>query len=185
MLFSLCLELRECESAALVVVSLLSSLCCCRLSPAETLSVRSLPDGDVSLRPGAPLRLRCQVSGVGAWNGSALLVRWMRRGPAGGVEVEVVRVDPDGVVAWGDDLSRAGGGSMEKEADGSFSLHLFSVHPADAGLYRCAVSVYAGRRTPAPESPATITQRSEWVTVSLKTEGITVSAGRYINEATL
>lgn len=147
--------------------------------------MRTVPDGTVSLRPGAPLRLRCQVSGVGAWNGSALLVRWMRRGPAGGVEVEVVRVDPDGVVAWGDDLSRAGGGSMEKEADGSFSLHLFSVHPADAGLYRCAVSVYAGRRTPAPESPATITQRSEWVTVSLKTEGITVSAGRYINEATL
>ncbi|KAF4112647.1 immunoglobulin superfamily member 8 [Onychostoma macrolepis] len=143
---------------------------------AETLIVRSVPEGGVSLRPGAPLRLSCQVSGVGAWKRSALQVQWMRRGPAGGVEVEVARVDPDGVVAWGDDLSRAGGGSMEKEADGIFSLGLFSVRPADAGLYRCAVSVYAGRKTPAPESPATITQRSEWVTVSLKTEEVRVSA---------
>lgn len=142
---------------------------------ADTLSVRSVPEGGVSLRPGAPLRLRCQVSGVGAWKRSALQVQWMRRGPAG--EVEVARVDPDGVVAWGDDLSRAGGGgSMEREADGRFSLGLFSVRPADAGLYRCAVSVYAGRKTPAPESPATITQRSEWVTVSLKTEEVRVSA---------
>ncbi|XP_016333051.1 immunoglobulin superfamily member 8-like [Sinocyclocheilus anshuiensis] len=143
---------------------------------ADTLSVRLLPDGDVSLRPGAPLRLRCQVLGVGAWKRSALQVQWMRHGPEGSVEVEVVRVDPDGVVVWGDDLSGAGGGSMEKEAGGSFSLRLFSVRPVDAGLYRCAVSVYAGRKTPAPESPATITQRSEWVTVSLKTEEVRVSA---------
>ncbi|XP_073708480.1 immunoglobulin superfamily member 8 [Garra rufa] len=143
---------------------------------ADTLTVRSVPDGDVSLQPGAPLSLTCQVSGVGAWNRSALLVQWMRRGPAGGVEVEVARVSPDGVVAWGDDVSRAGGGSMEKEADGRFSLRLFSVHPADAGLYRCAVSVYAGRKTPGPTSPTTITQRSDWVTVSLKTEEVRVSA---------
>ncbi|ROK31092.1 Immunoglobulin superfamily member 8, partial [Anabarilius grahami] len=142
----------------------------------DTLTVRSAPDGDVSLQPGAPLSLTCQVSGVGAWNRSALLVQWMRRGPTGGVEVEVARVSPDGVVAWGDDASRAGGGSMEKEADGRFSLRLFSVHPADAGLYRCAVSVYAGKQTPGPSSPATITQRSEWVTVSLKTEDVRVSA---------
>ncbi|XP_026068723.1 immunoglobulin superfamily member 8-like [Carassius auratus] len=139
---------------------------------ADTLSVRLLPEGDVSLRPGAPLRLRCQVSGVG----SALLVQWMRRGSEGGVELEVGRVDPDGVVVWGDDLSRAGGRSLEKEADGSFSLHLFSVHPSDTGLYRCAVSVYTRRKTPAPDSPATITQRSDWVTVSLKTEEVRVSA---------
>ncbi|RXN29500.1 immunoglobulin superfamily member 8-like protein [Labeo rohita] len=138
---------------------------------ADTLTVHSVPVGDVSLQPGAPLTLTCQVSGVGAWNRSALLVQWMRRGPAGGVEVEVARVSPDGVVAWGDDVSRAGGGSMEKEADGRFSLRLFSVYPADAGLYRCAVSVYAGRKTPGPTSPATITQRSDWVTVSLKTKG--------------
>lgn len=65
---------------------------------------------------------------------------------------------------------------MEKEGDGSFSLHLFSVHPSDAGLYRCAVSVNAGRKTPAPDSPATITLRSDWVTVSLKTEEVRVSA---------
>ncbi|XP_052415733.1 immunoglobulin superfamily member 8 [Carassius gibelio] len=143
---------------------------------ADTLSIRSIPEGDVSLRPGAPLHLRCQVSGVGSWKRSALLVQWMRRGPAGGGELEVVRVDPDGVVVWGDDLSRAGGGSMEKEGDGSFSLHLFSVHPSDAGLYRCAVSVNAGRKTPAPDSPATIIERSDWVTVSLKTEEVRVSA---------
>lgn len=138
---------------------------------ADTLNVRSRPEGVVSLQTGSPLTLTCQVSGVGAWNRSALLVQWMRRGPAGGVEVEVARMGPDGVVSWGDDVSRAGGGSMEKEADGKFSLRLFSVHPADAGLYRCAVSVYAGRLTPGPSSPATITQRSEWVTVNLKTEG--------------
>ncbi|XP_067229795.1 immunoglobulin superfamily member 8 [Chanodichthys erythropterus] len=142
----------------------------------DTLTVRSAPDGDVSLRPGAPLSLTCQVSGMGAWNRSALLVQWMRRGPTGGVEVEVARVGPDGVVTWGDDVSRAGGGSMEKEADGRFCLRLFSVHPSDAGLYRCAVSVYAGKQTPGPSSPATITQRSEWVTVSLKTEDVSVSA---------
>lgn len=137
----------------------------------DTLTVRSAPGGDVSLQPGAPLSLTCQVSGVGAWNRSALLVQWMRRGPTGGVEVEVARMGPNGVVTWGDDVSRAGGGSMEKEAEGRFSLRLFSVHPADAGLYRCAVSVYAGKQTPGPSTPATITQRSEWVTVSLKTEG--------------
>ncbi|XP_051569034.1 immunoglobulin superfamily member 8 [Myxocyprinus asiaticus] len=143
---------------------------------ADTLTVRSIPEGVISLQPGAPLSLTCQVSGVGGWNRSAQLVQWMRRGPAGGVEVEVARMGPDGVVSWGDDVSRAGGGSMEKEANGRFSLRLFSVHPADAGLYRCAVSVYAGRLTPGPTSPATITQRSEWVTVNLKTEEVRVSA---------
>ncbi|XP_051562557.1 immunoglobulin superfamily member 8-like [Myxocyprinus asiaticus] len=141
---------------------------------ADTLTVRSIPKGIISLQPGAPLSLTCQVSGVG--NHSALLVQWMRRGPAGGVEVKVARMGPDGVVSWGDDVSRAGGGSMEKEANGRFSLRLFSVHPADAGLYRCAVSVYAGRLTPGPMSPTTITQRSEWVTVNLKTEEVRVSA---------
>lgn len=143
---------------------------------ADSLTVRSVPEGVVSLQPGAPLSLSCVVSGLGSWNRSALLVQWMRRGLAGGVEVELARVGPDGVVLWGDDASRAGGGSMEREADGKFSLRLFSVHPADAGLYRCAVSVYAGRKTPGPASPATVTQRSDWVTVSLKTEEVRVSA---------
>lgn len=143
---------------------------------ADTLAVRSRPEGVVSLQTGSPLTLTCQVSGMGVWNRSALFVQWMRRGPAGGVEVEVARMGPDGVVSWGDDASRAGGGSMEKEADGKFSLRLYSVHPADAGLYRCAVSVYAGRLTPASSSPATITQRSDWVIVNLKTEDVRVSA---------
>lgn len=143
---------------------------------ADTLTVRSTPEGAVSLQTGAPLTLTCKVSGVGLWNRSALLVQWMRRGRTGGTEVEVARMGTDGVVSWGDDVSRAGGSSMEKEADGSFSLRLFSVHPVDSGLYRCAVSVYAGRLTPGPSSPATITQRSDWVTVNLKTEDVRVSA---------
>lgn len=80
-------------------------------------------------------------------------------------------MSPDGVVSWGDDLSRASGGSMEKVAEGRFSLKLFSAHPLDSGVYRCVVSVYAGRSNPGPAVPATITQRSEGVTVNLKTKG--------------
>lgn len=83
----------------------------------------------------------------------------------------MARMGPDGVVSWGDDTSRGGGGSMEKEAEGKFSLRRFSAHPADAGIYRCAVSVYAGRPSPGPSSPATITQRSEGVTVNLRSKG--------------
>lgn len=77
----------------------------------------------------------------------------------------------DGVVSWGDDLSRASGGSMEKVAEGRFSLKLFSARPADTGVYRCVVSVYAGRANPGPSTPVTLTQRSEGVTVNLKTKG--------------
>ncbi|KAK1796419.1 hypothetical protein P4O66_009473, partial [Electrophorus voltai] len=143
---------------------------------AGTLAVVVEPAGEVSLQPGSPLSLACQVTGAGWWNRSALLVQWMRRGPAGGVEVEVARMDPDGVVSWGDDASKGGGGSMEKEAEGRFTLRRFSVHPLDAGTYRCAVSVYAGRPTPGASSPATITQRSEGVLVSLRTKEHSVSA---------
>ena len=81
-------------------------------------------------------------------------------------------MSPDGVVSWGDDLSRGGGGSMEKVEEGRYSLRLFSARPSDSGEYRCAVSVYAGRSNPSPPSPATITQRSEGVTVNLKTKGM-------------
>ena len=77
----------------------------------------------------------------------------------------------DGVVSWGDDLSRASGGSMEKVSETKFSLKLFSARPADSGVYRCVVSVYAGRRDPGPSTPVTLTQRSEGVTVNLKTKG--------------
>ncbi|XP_076870213.1 immunoglobulin superfamily member 8 [Brachyhypopomus gauderio] len=143
---------------------------------AGTLTVAVEPAGEVSLQPGSPLSLACQVTGAGWGNRSALLVQWMRRGPAGGVEVEVARMDPDGVVSWGDDASRGGGGSMEKEAEGRFSLRRFAAHPVDAGTYRCAVSVYAGRPTPRASSPATITQRSEGVRLSLRTKDVGVSA---------
>lgn len=130
----------------------------------------TVPVSEVALQPGSPLSLTCLVSGVGSWNRSALLVKWLRRGPTGGVEVEVARMSPNGVVSWGDDLSSGGGGSMEKGAEGRFSLRRFSAHPVDAGQYRCDVSVYAGQLSPAPSSPATLTQRSDGIMVSLKTK---------------
>lgn len=77
----------------------------------------------------------------------------------------------NGVVSWGDDLSRGSGGSMEKVAEGKYSLKLFSAQPSDTGTYRCVASVYAGRRNPGPSTPATLTQKSEGVTVNLKTKG--------------
>lgn len=77
----------------------------------------------------------------------------------------------DGVVSWGDDLSRSSGGSMEKVAEAKYSLKLFSARPSDSGVYRCVVSVYAGRSDPGPSTPVTLTQRSEGVTVNLKTKG--------------
>ncbi|KAJ8400762.1 hypothetical protein AAFF_G00391160 [Aldrovandia affinis] len=146
---------------------------------ADTLTVTTTPQGEVILQAGNPLSLTCEVGGVGAWARSALLVQWMRRGAAGdggvGAEVEVARLGPDGVVGWGDDTSRGRGGSMEKEAEGRYSLRLFSTHAADSGVYRCAVSVFAGRRDPGPSSPATITQRSDGVIVNLKTKEVRVS----------
>lgn len=80
-------------------------------------------------------------------------------------------MSPDGVVTWGDDLSRSMGGSMEKVSEGRYSLKLFSAQPLDSGVYRCVVSVYAGRRNPGPSVPATLTQRSGGVTVNLKSKG--------------
>lgn len=82
-------------------------------------------------------------------------------------------MSPDGVVTWGDDLSRSMGGSMEKVREGRYSLKLFSARPLDSGVYRCVVSVYAGIRNPGPSTPATLTQRSEGVIVNLKTKGKT------------
>ncbi|KAI1899974.1 hypothetical protein AGOR_G00067450 [Albula goreensis] len=148
---------------------------------ADTLTVTTTPRGEVTLSAGSPLSLTCEVGGVGGRARSALLVQWMRRGTAGGgagggAEVEVARLGPDGVVSWGDDTSRGGGGSMEKEAEGRYTLRLFSAHPADSGVYRCVVSVFAGRRNPGPSSPATITQRSEGVTINLKTKEVLVSS---------
>ncbi|XP_041743309.1 immunoglobulin superfamily member 8 [Coregonus clupeaformis] len=155
---------------------------------ADSLTVTSTPRGEVTLQLGSPLTLTCEVSGLAPGGRSGLLVQWMRRGAVssedraltgGGVEVEVARYGPDGVVSWGDDSSRGGrggGGSMEKEVEGRYSLRLFSAHPADSGVYRCAVSVYAGRLNPGPSSAATITQRSEGVTVNLKTKEVKVSA---------
>lgn len=150
---------------------------------AESLSITSSPRGEVTLQVGSPLILTCDVLGLPAEVNSGLLVQWMKRGSVssdvvgtGGVEVEVARMNPDGVVSWGDDLSRASGGSMEKVAEGRYSLKLFSARPSDSGVYRCVVSVYAGRRNPGQSMPATLTQRSEGVTVNLKTKDVLVSA---------
>ncbi|KAM7402368.1 hypothetical protein PAMP_017614 [Pampus punctatissimus] len=150
---------------------------------AESLSVTSSPRGDVTLQVGSPLILTCEVLGLPSEVNSGLLVQWMKRGSvssdevgAGGVEVEVARMSTDGVVSWGDDLSRASGGSMEKVTETRYSLKLFSARPSDSGVYRCVVSVYAGRRDPGSSTPVTLTQRSEGVTVNLKTKDVVVSA---------
>ncbi|KAF7664582.1 hypothetical protein LDENG_00169500 [Lucifuga dentata] len=151
----------------------------------ESLSVTSSPRGEVTLQVGSPLILTCEMSGLAFGGNSGLLVQWMKRGSGssdafgpGGVEVEVARIRPDGVVSWGDDLSRASGGSMEKVAEGKYSLKLFSARPSDSGVervYRCVVSVYAGRRNPRLSTAPTVTQRSEGVTVNLKTKEVLVS----------
>ncbi|XP_022062297.1 immunoglobulin superfamily member 8 [Acanthochromis polyacanthus] len=150
---------------------------------AESLSVTSSPKGEVTLQVGSPLILTCEVLGLPSEVKSGLLVQWMKRGSvssdvvgSGGVEVEVAQMSPDGIVSWGDDLSRASGGSMEKVAEGRYSLKLFSARPSDSGVYRCVVSVYAGRRNPGLSMPATLTQKSEGVTVNLKTKAVLVSA---------
>lgn len=150
---------------------------------AESLTVTSSPKGEVTLQVGSPLILTCEVLGLPSEVNSGLLVQWMRRGSVssdvagtGGVEVEVARMSPDGVVSWGDDLSRSMGGAMEKVREGRYSLKLFSARPLDSGVYRCVVSVYAGRRNPGPSTPATITQKSDGVVVNLKTKDVLVSA---------
>ncbi|XP_075967155.1 immunoglobulin superfamily member 8 [Anarhichas minor] len=150
---------------------------------AESLSITSSPKGEVTLQVGSPLILTCEVLGLPSEVNAGLLVQWMKRGSvrsdvawSGGVEVEVAQMSPDGVVSWGDDLSRASGGSMEKVAEGRYSLKLFSAQPLDSGVYRCVVSVYAGRTNPGESTPATLTQRSEGVTVNLKSKDVFVAA---------
>ncbi|KAL0978891.1 hypothetical protein UPYG_G00177250 [Umbra pygmaea] len=145
---------------------------------ANSLKVASTPQGEVTVQLGSPLTLTCEVSGLAAGGRSGLLVRWMRTGTVtgGGTEEEVAQYRPDGVVSWRKDSSRGGGGSMEKEAEGRYSLRLFSAHPADSGVYRCAVSVFAGKPIPGPSTAATVTQSSEGVTVNLKTKEVKVLA---------
>ncbi|XP_037345935.2 immunoglobulin superfamily member 8 [Pungitius pungitius] len=150
---------------------------------AESLSITSSPKGEVMLQVGSPLILTCEVLGLPSGVRSGLLVQWMKKGSesdgvagSGAVEVEVARMSPDGVVSWGDDLSRASGGSMEKVAEGRYSLKLFSARPLDSGVYRCVVSVYAGEGNPGASTPATLTQRSEGVTVKLKSKDVLVAA---------
>ncbi|XP_034389008.1 immunoglobulin superfamily member 8 [Cyclopterus lumpus] len=151
---------------------------------AESLSITSSPKGEVTLQVGSPLILTCEVLGLPAEVNSGLLVQWMKGSVSrdvsgsGGVEeeVEVARMSSGGVVSWGDDLSRASGGSMEKVAEGRYSLKLFSAQPLDSGVYRCVVSVFAGRRNPSVSTPATLTQRSEGVTVNLKSKDVLVAA---------
>ncbi|XP_010904146.2 immunoglobulin superfamily member 8 [Esox lucius] len=152
---------------------------------ADSLRVTSTPRGEVTVQLGSPLTLTCEVSGLASGGRSGLLVKWIRtravssedRVVTGEVgEEEVARYSPNGVVTWRDDSSRGGGGSMEKETEGRYTLRLFSAHPADSGVYRCAVSVFAGKRIPGPSETATVTQRSEGVTVNLKTKEVKVSA---------
>ncbi|XP_029358810.1 immunoglobulin superfamily member 8 [Echeneis naucrates] len=150
---------------------------------AESLSVTSSPRGELTLQVGSPLILTCEVLGLPSGVNSGLLVQWMKRGSissdevgTGGVEVEVAQMSTNGIVSWGDDLSRASGGSVEKVAEGKYSLKLFSAQPSDTGVYRCVVSVYAGRSNPGPSTPATLTQSSEGVTVNLRTKDVQVSA---------
>ncbi|XP_059185740.1 immunoglobulin superfamily member 8 [Centropristis striata] len=154
---------------------------------AESLSITSSPKGEVTLQVGSPLILTCEVLGLPSDVNSGLLVQWMKRGSvssdvagSGGVEVEVAQMSPDGVVSWGDDVSRSSGGSMEKVAERKFSLKLFSAQPLDSGVYRCVVSVYAGRRNPGPSAAATLTQRSEGVTVNLKSKDVLVAAAAHL-----
>ena len=89
----------------------------------------------------------------------------------------MARIGPDGVVSWGDDSKRQGAASMEKEGEGKYTLRRFATYPSDAGVYRCAVSVYAGKLNPGPSAPATVTQRSEGVTVNVKTKGTKTEKG--------
>lgn len=148
---------------------------------ADSLTVTSSPRGPVTLQPGSPLSLTCQVGGLPTGARSGLLVQWTRRGPsAGEEEVPVVRMVPNGAVSWGAAAGRGGAGSMEKESEGRYSLRLFSAHPADAGVYRCTVSVFAGRRLPGPAATATITRQSDDVMVSFKTKEVLVSAEAWL-----
>lgn len=149
---------------------------------ADSLTVSSIPKSEVTLQVGSPLVLSCEVSGMGSWSRSSVLVQWLRRGLGSdsssgvGVEVEVARLGPDGIVSWGDGASRQGAASMEKEGEGRYTLRRFAAYPSDAGVYRCAVSVYAGKLNPGPSTPATVTQRSEGVTVNIRTKDVSVVA---------
>ncbi|MBN3296170.1 IGSF8 protein, partial [Amia calva] len=150
---------------------------------ADTLAVKVLPEVEVVLSAGSPLGLTCDVGGISPSSRPSLLVQWLRRAVGGGAEVEVARMGSDGVVTWGDDVSRRGGASLEKEAEGRYSLRLFSAHPADSGVYRCAVSVYTGP-TPGAGSPAA-SQRSKGVNVNLKTKEVKVTAEAGLNPGPL
>ncbi|XP_035245483.1 immunoglobulin superfamily member 8 isoform X2 [Anguilla anguilla] len=143
---------------------------------ADTMTVATTPRGEVSLLAESPLSLTCEVGGLGAWSRTALQVQWMRRaGEGAGRVMEVARLSPDGVVTWGDDTSRGGGGAVEKVGEGRYSLRLFSAYPTDAGVYLCVVSVYAGNPSPGPATPPTVTRRSEGVSVRLQTKEVSVS----------
>ncbi|KAK1151245.1 immunoglobulin superfamily member 8-like [Acipenser oxyrinchus oxyrinchus] len=140
----------------------------------DSLSVSVSPQGEVSLPAGSPLSLSCEVGGLSPASRPSVLVQWLR-GLSGGAELAVARLGPDGVVTWGDgDVVRRGGASLEKEAEGRYTLRFYSAHPADSGVYRCAVSVYTGQAPPTGTPAAS--QRSRGVNVSLRTKAVTVTA---------
>lgn len=135
------------------------------------------PEGKVTLQIGTPLLLTCEVQGLPTDVNYGLLVQWQKSGTGDGIGVkdkEVAWMSPSGVVSWGDDLSTRG--SMEKVSEGRYSLKLFSVQPADAGLYRCVVSFYPGATNPSSSAAPIYSQQSEAITISLRTKDVRVSA---------
>ncbi|KAK7898968.1 hypothetical protein WMY93_019821 [Mugilogobius chulae] len=131
--------------------------------------------GEVTLQIGAPLVLTCEVQGLSSNINYGLLVQWLVSDNIRGREVEVSRMSPGGVVSWGDELSQ-GRGSLEKVSDGRYSLKLFSVQPADSGIYRCAVSVYNPDSSLDPTTAPIYSQHSQGVTVNLRTKDVSVTA---------
>lgn len=140
----------------------------------DIIKVTPSPQGEMNLQIGAPLLLTCELQGLPSQINYGLLVQWTMSDGTGSKEVEVARMTRGGVVSWGDKLSQGSRGSLEKVSEGQFSLKLFSVQPADAGSYRCAVSFYAPDAT--PSAAPIYSQQSEGVTVSLRTKDVRVSA---------
>ncbi|MBN3293319.1 IGSF8 protein, partial [Polypterus senegalus] len=147
---------------------------------ADTLTVTVTPEGEVSLPIGSPLSLSCAISGISPSSRPYMLIQWLRGGPGGGAELSLAQMAPDGVVSWREDIVRKGEVSFEKEAEGRYTLRFFSSHPADAGLYQCAVSIYTG--LPSVTQIPAANQRSNGVNIKLKMKAVTVRAVAGLSE---